>query len=169
MVKKPPGKKFENNFKDSAKKEGVFFHRINDVFIPFEYRSVIKVVKNKYDNFIFSEGHLFPLELKSTAQKSFSFDEKIIKQHQIDNLLEAEQYDGIMPGFVFNFRESDNFTVFVHIQDFIKYKLNTNRKSIPIDFCKEEGVEIKSELKRTNYHYFIGDFIRLAIEKCGTQ
>lgn len=57
---------------------------------------------------MFARSHLFTLELKSTKENRFSFDESIIKQHQIDKLVEANTYEGVISGFVMNFREPQN-------------------------------------------------------------
>ena len=166
---KNPGKKFEDNIKQSCNKKDIFFYRIKDVYIPYhipqKLRQQIKVPINEYDNFIFGKGHLFPCELKSTGQKSFSFDEKIIKNHQINNLLKASQYEQIIPGFIFNFRNYENKTYFIHINDFVDFKNKAERKSIPMDICEEFGIEIENEIKKTNYFYYIEEFINKAIEK----
>jgi penicillin-binding protein-related factor A (putative recombinase) len=109
---------------------------------------------------------LFPIEFKSTGQKSISFDPKIIKPHQITNLQEATQYNFVIAGFIFNFREADNYTCFVHINDFINvknvaegittqhtYKSKINKSSISLDTCKEVGVEILNAKKKVHYFY----------------
>lgn len=171
------GKKFEQNFQESCKKQKIFFHRIKDVCVPPELRAKINIPQNKYDNLVFHWEHLFPLELKSSGQRSVSFSEKIIKQHQIDNLLEASEYENVVPGFVFNFRNYDNRTFFVHITDFIEYKdtiekkrvstykSKINKNSISLDICGEIGIEIKNQLKRTNYSYDILSFLKMAISR----
>ena len=140
----------------------------------------VRVAPNKYDCFMFARSHLFTLELKSTKQKSISFAESIIKQHQIDNLAEANTYDGIISGFIFNFREPDNRVFFVHIKDFIDYKYiaqnqikehnyknKVNKSSISLAICEEIGLEIKGFKKRVKWHYHIKDFITEAINKYG--
>lgn len=125
---KNEGKVFEANFQSSAKaqSEPVFFERIKDVSIPNHLRMQVKLPKNKYDCYMFHKGYLFTLELKSTKNKSISFSESIIKAHQIDHLLEANNYDRIISGFIFNFREPDNRTYFVHIKDFVEYQIYIN-------------------------------------------
>ena len=186
MAKKSPGKKFEESIEESCNKENIFYDRKRDVYLPPELRGQIPLPKNKYDCFIFAEKHLFPLELKSSGQKSVSIlnadgtpNEKIIKEYQIKSLVNATAFGNIIPGLIFNFREFDNCTYFVYILDFIKYrdvlqgksencfKCKINKSSISIDVCDEIGLQIKNNLKRTNYHYFISDFIQNAIKKYG--
>lgn len=160
-----PGKVFEAHIEKSCTKQNIFFDRIKDVYIPPDLRTKIRVPRNKYDCYLFKDGWLFPCELKSSGQKSISFDEKIIKQHQIDSLLKATTYDdNIIPGFLFNFREYGNQTFFVHILDFIKFKDNTDKKSISLDVCSKIGLEINSELKKVHYQYDIAQFIDRAIK-----
>ena len=150
----------------SCAKQKVFFDRIKDTFIPPDLRNRVFVTKNKYDNYIFKDGWLFPCELKSTKQKSVSFDEKIIKQHQIDSLLEASTYnEAICPGFIFNFRSYKNQTYFVHILDFLEFKDSTTKKSISLDVCSEIGIKINNQIKRVHYSYDILEFIENAIER----
>ena len=127
---------------------------------------------------MFARSHLFTLELKSTKEKRVSFSESVIKQHQIDKLLEASEYDNVISGFLFNFREPDNKVYFVPIQDFIKYQYiaqneikeheyisRVNKSSIPIGICNEIGIEIKGFKKRVKWHYHMKEFITEAIGK----
>ncbi len=163
---KSPGKKFEHNIEESCNKTGIFYDRKRDIYIPPELRGKMPLPKQKYDCLIFSEGWLFPLELKSNGQKSIAvFDEKIIKEYQIESLIDATNYKYVIPGFLFNFRNCDNYTVFLHINDFVEFRKKQERKSIPINYCKEKGIEINNHLKRTNYFYNIEKFVNEAKEK----
>lgn len=165
-MSKSEGKQFEEDLMKSCVKQKIFYDRIKDTFIPPDLRNRIFVSKNKYDNYIFKSGWLFPCELKSTGQKSISFDEKIIKQHQIDSLYEATKYDDqIISGFLFNFRNYDNQTYFVHILDFLEYKNSTTKKSISLDVCKEKGIQVQNKIKVKHYEYNILEFIENAIHR----
>jgi penicillin-binding protein-related factor A (putative recombinase) len=162
---------FEQSFQKSCKDVGVFYDRIKDA------PPTVKASKNKYDYYIYQKPYLFALELKSTSSKSISFSESIIKQHQIDNLTEAASHDGIISGFIFNFRDYDNATYFVHIEQFNKYKsiaesetkdhkyVKMNKSSIPLEVCEQIGIKINNYKVRTNYHYYVKDFIKEAF-KC---
>lgn len=176
MVKNP-GKEFEEELKTSAKDQGIFFYRIKDVN-PLFLKANAKVSQNNFDSFIYKKPNLFPVEFKSTAQKSISFDDKIIKKHQIQALKEADAYDGLIAGFIFNFREYDNFTVFVHIRDFLeiqylsqnkiiehRFKSKLNKSSIGLDICKEVGIEIKNYKKKVRYRYYINKLLDELIEQ----
>lgn len=169
------GKKFEADIKQSCEKEGIFYDRIKDTFIPPEYRNKIPQHKNKYDCYIFGNHYLFPVEMKSTQDNKISFSESIIKQHQIDNLLWAAKFKGTIPGFIFNFRSFNNETYFIYIHDFNNYKtvaesgskehkyVKLNKRSMPIEVCRQIGLKIKNYKKKVSYHYFIKEFIENAI------
>jgi penicillin-binding protein-related factor A (putative recombinase) len=174
---KNPGKSFEEDMKQSAKDQGIFFYRIKDV-PTMMLKPNAKVSQNDFDSFIYKKPNLFPIELKSTANKSISFQEKIIKKHQIDALKNAAEYDGLIAGFIFNFREYDNFTAFVHIKDFLeiqylsqkqisehRFKGKLNKSSIGLDICKEVGIEINHYKKKVKYRYYIKQLLDSLIEK----
>lgn len=155
------GKVFEEDIKSSCTGD-IFYNRIKDIYIPPDLIGRIKRPKNKYDNFIYSYPILIPCELKSTGQKSFSFDEKIIKEHQIKALLKDAHIKGVYPGFIFNFR-SVSETYFVHIKDFVDYKETTDRKSLPLQFCRDNGIKIEQKLKVTRWKYDVKKFIEKLI------
>lgn len=174
---KNAGKSFEEDMKQSAIDQGIFFYRVKDVN-PMFLKPNARVSKNDYDSFIYKKPNLFPIEFKSTGQKSISFDEKIIKAHQIKALQNAVTYDGLIAGFIFNFREYDNQTFFVHIDDFTKYKYiaenqikennyisKINKSSISLDICKEIGIEISNVKKKVRYRYYIKKLLDTLIDK----
>ncbi|CDH95482.1 hypothetical protein [Bacillus velezensis] len=170
------GKVFEANIEKSAKDQKVFFYRIKDVNPMFLKRGAA-VSKNNYDCFLHFKGYLFPLELKSTKDKSIAFREKIIKPQQIKHLKEATQYPKVIPGFLFQFREPENKVYFVHINDFLTYKNiaenqlshtyrnKVNKSSIPIAICEEIGTEVRSMKKKVNYTYYLNKLCDDLIKK----
>lgn len=176
-MSKNTGKEFELQLKLSAEDQSVFFYRIKDVN-PMFLKPNARVSKNDFDSFIYKKPNLFPVELKSSGQRSVSFDEKIIKKHQIEALQKANEYDGLIAGFIFNFREYENFTVFVHIQDFIeiqhlsqnqitehRFQSKLNKSSIGLDICKEVGIEITNYKKKVKYRYYINKLLDELIDK----
>lgn len=109
----------------------------------------------------------------STKDKSISFQESVIKQHQIDKLTEAAGYDGVITGFIMNFREPNNKVFFIHIKDFLEYKHivenqvtfhkysnKVNKSSIPIGIYEEIGIEIKGFKPRIWWHFHMKDLLR---------
>ena len=45
------------------------------------------------------------------------------------------------------------------IEQFNTYKNNTERKSIPIEFCRKNCIQVKQEQKRVRYSYDIEGFV----------
>jgi penicillin-binding protein-related factor A (putative recombinase) len=173
---KNPGKEFEEQLKASAQEQGVYFYRIKDV-PTIMLKQGAQTSQNDFDSFIYKKPNLFPIELKSTAKRSVAFQEKIIKKHQIEALEEANKYDGVIAGFIFNFREYENFTVFVHIKDFLeikylseheikehRFKSKLNKSSIGLDICKEVGIEIRNVKKIKKYRYYINSLLDSLID-----
>ena len=174
------GKEFESDLKNSADKQGIYFYRIKDI-PQIMLKANARVSQNDFDSFIYKYPNLFPIELKSTGQKSISFNNKIIKKHQIQALKEASEFDGIIAGFIFNFREYDNFTCFIHINDFLeiqylsqkqiskhRFKSKLNKSSIGLDICKEVGTELHSEKKSKRYRYDVNKLLDEIIQKYQT-
>lgn len=170
------GKEFEEQLKTSANEQGIYFYRIKDV-PPLMLKPNAKVSQNDFDSFVYKKPNLFPIELKSTAKRSIAFQEKIIKKHQIEALEDANKYDGVIAGFIFNFRSYDNFTVFVHIKDFLeikylseheikehRFKSKLNKSSIGLDICKEVGIEIKNVKKKVKWRYYINSLLDSLID-----
>ena len=120
--------------------------------------------KNPCDAIMFKNPVMYLLELKSTKGTSFSFSDKIIKQHQIDDLTKASTYNGLLPFFIFNFRKY-NETYGIHITDFIKFKDSTTKKSINRDDCIKIGILIEQKIKKVKYHYRIDKFVKDSEEK----
>jgi len=145
---------FEDDIKSSETKN-ILVHRQRDVYIPPECRKCnkIHVPKNPFDFIIFQSPFLILTELKSSGAKSISLDEKIIKKHQIDNLSKFNKYEKTICGFIFNFRNYDNQTYFVDIEDFVQFAKEASRKSIPLDYCKDVGISVENKIKKVNYKY----------------
>ncbi|MCA1027079.1 Holliday junction resolvase RecU [Cytobacillus kochii] len=173
------GKQFEEDLKKSASDQSIFFYRIKDVN-PMFLKANTAVSKNDFDCFIYKKPNLFPVELKSTKAKSVSFSEKIIKKHQIKALENASKYDGLVAGFIFNFRAYDNSTYYVPINEFLKYKYiaenqikehtykaKVNKSSISLDICEEIGIEISNVKKKVRYRYYINSLLEKLINRNG--
>lgn len=179
---KNQGKTFESSVEQSSKEQKIFYFRVRDVMLPPDVRMRVKLPQNRYDCLLHYKGHLFPIEMKSTKAKSISFSESMIKENQIRNLKEATEYDGVIPGFLFNYRECpENRAFFIHINDFItyqniaenqlehNYKSKINKSSIPLAICEEVGIEIRNVKKQINYRYYINQLLDEVIERFGDK
>lgn len=173
---KSEGKVFEQYFSTSCKEQWVWFRRFRD--IPQNVLSQLSVPESPYDYVIFHSGILLPVELKSTKLPSLSF--KMIKEHQIATLASEANFPGVYPGLIFNFREQDNATYYIHIKDFLNYQEvaagkvvpspyrgKINEGSVPIHICDQIGIRIECEKKRVHYRYDIKSLIEKVKGKYG--
>jgi recombination protein U len=150
------GKVFEQEFKESTS-ENVYFLRLKDTYMQNNQFGK-GASSNPCDNIMYKYPNMFLIELKSTKGTSFSFSEKIIKKNQILQLHKAKTYDGIVAGFIFNFRRYEK-TYFVDINKFIEFKDTCGKKSINEKDCQSIGLLIEQELKRTKYKYNVEKFV----------
>ena len=166
------GKKFENHFKESIP-EDVMYYRCPDP--PQSFNNTARFSwKNKCDCFLYNYPLLFTFELKSTKEKYFTVEmskdeegKKMIHWHQIQGLKEYSQYEGVVAGFILNFRinqdDKDKYTeltYFIHIDDFLRMMKEVNKKSFTIlDLLNYNPVKIESIKKRINFKYDVGSFL----------
>jgi len=155
---------FEDDFKGSVSKDMIIIKN-RDVFLPPVCRTCnvanIHLPAGLWDFTVYKYPILILLELKSTQSKSFSFDEKIIKAHQIKSLIKYKDYNGISSGFVFNFAKYDNLTYFLDIKDYVNFTEATDRKSIPLDYIEQKGVKILNQQKKVHYKYDIEGLFKM--------
>ena len=136
--------------------------------------------KNPYDFECFDAKHRiqYCLELKTVAKKYMSYhtcesDEKEkksanIQWHQIDGLTKASEYDNVIAGFLLNFRldNGEQLLYFLNINDFNKYRKNTNKRSLNImDVSLNGGIKIKGEKLRVNYRWDLDEFLESQSKK----
>ena len=121
--------------------------------------------KSPCDCFLFDGDVLFPLELKSVVGKSISFertedDNGVIHKHQIDYLSDVSRFKNVIPGFILDFRSSNN-TYFCYIGDFLNMIDQISKKSFNgndlAKYCSPVKVE-KRKLK-VNYRYDINKLL----------
>lgn len=169
---KNPGKIFEDSFVASVDKSHILIKRLNDNAASWSGGSSSRFAsKNECDFLLYESNHklFMGLELKSTKD-SLTFwredlENKDIKQTfnirkcQIQGLKKWSEYSGKY-GFVINFREYDNKTFFIAINDFLEYTDKLKKKSINIgDVEKMNHIVINNYIKRTKYMYDIDKFI----------
>lgn len=167
IVAKNKGKQFEKDWKDSCPPE-VYIERFKDSAMWSEKGNFqVKASKNPCDYIMYYKPYLFLLEMKSTKGTSFSFSEKIIKQHQINKLLKAQEVKGVVAGFLFNFREREtktttreNAVYFVPISRFIEFKESSDKKSVNEPDCRCLGIKVNQRKKITHFDYDVIDFIK---------
>lgn len=174
-----PGKRFENNFRDSVPNE-VLYHRLKDSAQSFGGTNKLRFSsKNPCDCFLFCSPLLFALEMKSVASSSISFEraknektKKMVHFHQIKGLRDFNRYNNMVAGFIFNFRHGDgNETCyFQHISDFDRMIGDINKKSFnEKDLLRYNPLIIKNEKKNVNYRYDVSKFIGDVIKRYKTE
>lgn len=143
MASKGIGKVFEEEIKKSFPQD-FYIERYKDDTAGFYG------VSNPADYRLYKYPYTFLLELKTHKGKSLPIDK--IRPNQIQGMARAVLPKGIYGGFIINFRELEE-TYYITVQDMIRYINSTERKSIPVEWCRENGVRIEQEKKRVRYSY----------------
>ena len=169
MNKGKKGKNFEEQFKDSVKKDGLFIYRLRDNPMSYIKIDTIYTHDNICDFFVYDYPNLFALELKHTTYTSIGFqrtkedNEAMIKYHQIKHLLDISEYDGIKAGLILSFeneKANKEVTFYISIENFLNFISNTTKKYINIlDVVDYNGIKINQVKLRTNYHYNVKDLL----------
>ena len=96
---------------------------------------------------------LYLIECKST--KGTSVPLSMIRNNQIEGLQEASKHN-LVAGILVNFRNENNDTFFILIDEFIDMMNSINKKSFNINDLESIGAtRVKSTKKRTRYIYNI--------------
>ncbi len=167
------GKDFEESFKKSVP-DYCLLQRLPDPPQSFVNNKLTKFsVKNPCDFFMFDSNAcvLYCLELKTTKYKTMTFEDigaveqpkKMIHKHQILALTRFSKYNGVIAGFILNFRDdATNIerTYFFNIIDFNRMYNNINKKSFnEIDIILYGAVKIESIKKRVHFTLDIDKFL----------
>lgn len=181
---KNAGKKFEQLWKQSAEKQGLFILRLNDSDMSFNPNKELRsrfTLKSPCDFIMFNDGHLYMLEMKSTHSKSISFQRELdnggmIKLHQISSLSNAGLHERVEAGFVINFRnetEGESYsedTYYWPIEAFNDYFVSNDRKSAkPIDIVQHGGIIVSQEQRRKLYDYDVKKMLEDIIKEKGSD
>ena len=151
------GKRFETNFKNSVPKD-TYIYRLKDGSASWDKGTRTRFqAKNICDFILYKKPYLFLLELKSTKGKNLPNSN--VKTNQLEGLLEASKYDGIICGIVIEFSEQ-NATYFIEISQYKRFLKNMSRKSLPLDYVAKNGVKIDTEKMRVNSKFDIEKMIK---------
>lgn len=168
------GKRFENAFKSSIPNHCLYY-RLPDPPQSFNQSSTLRFSwKNPCDVFLFDShsSTFLTLELKTTKNSSFSFEDiniekkqasKMIHRHQILALKEYSKFKNVVSGFIFNFRNDKNnteITYFQSINDFLNMLSAISKKSFnKKDLEKFKPILITGNKKRVNFKWDIDNFL----------
>lgn len=162
------GKIFEMQIKASVP-EYALLYRLPDSAQSFGGGNNLRFSKkNPFDFLLWdSKRHiLYAIEAKTVSGKSISFeiekdDNAIIHYHQIKGLNEWNKYDGIICGFLIEFREIET-TVFIDIENFNSLTNKIGKKSFNMKDIENSDITyyvIPQKIKRTRYVYDIDSFL----------
>lgn len=163
------GKEFEEQWKLSVP-DYALLYRIPDPAQAFGGGNALRFSRKPDFDFLLwdSKKHiLYALELKTVGGKSISFerekeDKGEIHYNQIVGLNRWNRYDGIICGFVINFREITK-TIFLPIDGMNKIIDGIAKKSFNYDDLESKKIpyiSIDSKKLRTRYRYDIDGFLQ---------
>lgn len=142
------GKKFEEDFKKSIP-SWCWCYRFRDSAGTWQGGSKTRFTPSNICDFMVMADKLFLLELKS--HKGSSIPINCIRENQLKQMSEIEK-SNIAAYFIFNFRDKEK-TYAIKAKEVKSYVEGTQRKSIPISWCEENGIEILSTKKKVRYRY----------------
>ena len=145
-----PGKEFEQDIKASFPPD-CFVERYKDDTAGFHG------VCNPADFRVYRYPLTFLIECKSHKGKSLPLAK--IRMNQLKEMLKAVVHKGVYGGYIINYRELGE-TYYLRAQNVKDFMEMSNRKSIPVDFCRQCAIRIPQELKRTRYKYDIESWLR---------
>lgn len=149
-MKQNQGKRFEYNFKKSVPPR-MFCYRFKDGTANFtgtKNENVRFQAHNICDYLVFNGQKLFLIELKAHKGKSLPIN--CIRPTQIEELTKASSYEDVYCGILIYFLDVDR--VFWLDIEMVNYFIlsDTERKSIPIAYCEQNGIEVEIERKKVN-------------------
>ncbi|MDU1053336.1 Holliday junction resolvase RecU [Clostridium baratii] len=156
---KNEGKRFEEDFKKSIP-EWCWCNRYKDGTANFggtKNENVRFQAHNICDFEVLAEDKLFLLELKSYNGASIPLSG--IRKTQLEEMLKANEYKNIRPYFMFNFRSLQKIYA-VKVENVQKFVTKAERKSIPVKWCIENGIELEGIKKKVRFKYNLEDFFR---------
>lgn len=176
---KNEGKRFESAISNSFP-EHVLVKRLNDNAAGWSGGANTRFSSTNEVDFICFDSNkrvFYAFELKSTQGTSLSFWREdfeskgkkqtfMIKKNQILGMQKWSKFPCVICGFIFNFRNGDNSTYFVSIENFTEYTVGLEKKSVNLNDVMAMGaIEIESKLLRTNYSYDIEGLLERTSEK----
>jgi recombination protein U len=150
------GKKFEEDFKKSVPKE-YWLYRFRDGtgnFAGGKNENVRFQATNICDFEVVTNELVFLLELKSYKGASISFEG--IRSNQINQMSEID-HKKIKAYFILNFREKEK-TFAIEAKKLKEFMETTDRKSIPLQWCVDNGIQIIGEKKKVRFKYNLNNF-----------
>lgn len=143
------GKRLEQNIKTSCDTQSIFNYRLKDNPSAFGEGNLRFTTNNIADYIIFLNGLLLVLEAKNHKGKSLPLS--CIRDNQYKQMLEKSIHKGVVCGIMVYFEDLQE-TYFLDIRRIAEFKRKEIRKSIPIEYCAEYGIKVKTTQKKVNYN-----------------
>lgn len=144
------GKIFEEEIKASFPPD-FFVERYKDDTAGF------KGVCNPADYRVYKYPLTFLIECKSHKGKSLPFDK--IRRDQIEKQANyILNYKGVYGGFLINYRDLEE-TYYIRAGAVLSYLSHAERKSIPVEWCRENGKRVEQTKKRVRYSYDVAKLL----------
>lgn len=146
------GGQFENNFRKSVP-EDILYYRFKDNTSNWQHNNLVRFTQsNICDCMLFDGDILVFAELKNHKGKSIPFS--CIRENQIKELSMYQYYKNTKCVIIINFEDLEEcYCLF--ITDLSHFIRTSDRKSIPVEICRELGIKIENKRLRTNYKYDI--------------
>lgn len=163
---KNEGKLFEEDFKKSIPFD-YGFYRFKDGTGNFggtKNENVRFQAHNISDCEVMGKKYLFILELKSHKGSSIPFS--CIRPTQLKEMSDIK-HEKVKAYFIFNYRDLES-TFAIDVQTVKKYIEEADRKSIPIKWVIENGIELKGTKKKVRFRYDLESFFK-KVEEYGQE
>lgn len=113
-------------------------------------------VSNPADYRLYKYPLTFLLELKTHKGKSIPLAK--IRDNQVKGMCRASQHKGIYGGFILNYRDLEE-TYYIAVAQMVEFINSQERKSIPVEWCRENGIKIAQHKKRVRYSYDLAEWL----------
>lgn len=154
------GKLFESDIKASIP-DRCWLYRLRDNASSFAGGANTRFTSSNICDYILFDDNtrtLFLIECKST--KGTSIPLTMIRDNQKKGLVEAGQHC-LVAGLLVNFRNENNDTFFITIEDYVDMTESIGKKSFNIKDLTENGaVRVDCEKKRSRWKYNIEKFVK---------
>ena len=159
IIAQNEGKKFEQDIKESIP-DDCWFYRLRDNTSSFAGSKNTRFTSSNICDYLLLDDRtrtLFLIECKSTKSTSMSLS--MIRNNQIDGLKKASKHH-LVAGLLVNFRNYNNDTFFILIDEYLDMLESLNKKSFNVKDLENIGAtRIESEKKRVRYKYDIRKMI----------
>lgn len=154
------GKLFENDIKGSCP-DSCWIYRLRDNASSFAGGENTRFTSSNICDYLLLDDKtrtLMLIECKST--KGTSVPITMLRENQIKGLQEASKH-ALVAGLLINFRNDNNDTFFLLIDEYLKMMESINKKSFNIKDLENIGaIRVESEKKRTRYTYNVEKLIK---------